>query len=477
MPHSLPEHIEAPQPVIDEVQSSLDAIGQQNEIVRTRISHMMDRLDDIISLKHEFTEIIAPVATLITEYPHVQSKLMDVEATLKHERESGIALKRELRTVNAENTKLSDGLTSFTSLNQALSAKIRDQDAELDSLRLTTKNKELLVDDLERRIFSENERARALLDENQALRNETQEADRVIARFERDLAEARENIEMVEHDNESLRATTGEQVQRLAALESSTSELEQQFQAARQVLSEMEAKLNAEQSLRHRLEAQIEAERANARSDLARLGGKLEGVTSRMAVTEKILGHAREQLRERTEELKAAERIAKEAVIDRNTFERRLESAQQESNRYAAQSADSDKARFDLAERCEMLTKALSAKDSMIEKSEHRIQMLLDRIDQLSVRFEEERTALEAVNAKLVEDLNSERSERALAQGALETARKTRVEIHREFLKGRSRRSGTDDVDLGESGFLDVAPSRSEPAESNVRPFKNPDAN
>ena len=125
-----------------------------------------------------------------------------------------------------------------------------------------------------------------------------------------------------------------------------------------------------------------------------------------------------------------------------------------------------------------MLTKALSAKDSTIEKSEHRIQMLLDRIDQLSVRFEEERTALEAVNAKLVEDLNSERSERALAQGALETARKTRVEIHREFLKGRSRRSGTDDADLGEGGFpLDVAPSRSEPTESNVRPFKNPDAN
>jgi crescentin len=195
-------------------------------------------------------------------------------------------------------------------------------------------------------------------------------------------------------------------------------------------------------------------------------------------VTEKILSHAREQLREKTDELKAAERVAKEALIDKNTLEHRLEAAQQELERQTALANESHGARAELSERAEMLTKAIAAKESLLQRSDHRTGMLLDRIDQLTRKFEDDRNALEAKNKKLWEELQREKSERALAQGALETARRTRIEVEREFARiQRARRSGGDPL----QSVPEVAAEQDTPVEAreapatNVMAFKTPD--
>jgi crescentin len=61
--------------------------------------------------------------------------------------------------------------------------------------------------------------------------------------------------------------------------------------------------------------------------------------------------------------------------------------------------------------------------------------MLLDRLEQVTKSADAERDRLQGRIEKLTEELNAERSEKAIVQGALETARRSRVEIHREFLR------------------------------------------
>jgi crescentin len=170
--------------------------------------------------------------------------------------------------------------------------------------------------------------------------------------------------------------------------------------------------------------------------------------------------------------------MAKEAVIDKNTLDHRLEAAQQELERQTALATESTESRTELAERCEMLTKAIAAKESLLQRSDHRTGMLLDRIDQLTRKFEDDRNALETKNKKLWEELQREKSERALAQGALETARRTRIEVEREFARiQRSRRAGAEtSPPLAEAvGGPDAHFEGREPPATNVMAFKTPE--
>jgi crescentin len=98
------------------------------------------------------------------------------------------------------------------------------------------------------------------------------------------------------------------------------------------------------------------------------------------------------------------------------------------------------------------VTKALEAKEAAITRAEQRTQVLLDRIDQLASDFGGERQAFESKIAALEEELQREKSERAIAQGALEMARRSRVEIHREFLRIKKMRPGSNEGDDSADG-------------------------
>jgi crescentin len=458
----------------------LDATGRQSEMIRVGMGQVIERLDEIARLKEDFNAlVIDPITTLISDYPFVQAKLLETEELLQQEQESGITIRREMRDLSAAHEKLADDYAVVSSQYQHTTRVLREQETQAESLSAALKELEGRVSDLDRQLATEKQRVRVISDELVAVRRQAQEADGAVGRLERDLAEARESAEILEFDNQALRASSTDQSQRLAALDTRYNDLEQQVGTAQEQVADLQAKLEAEHGLRKKLEAQLDAERTSARVEIAALEMKLEGTTSRMGVTEKILSHAREQLREKTDELKAAERTTKETLIEKNTLEHRLEAAQQDLERQSAVAREADTARVELAERAEMLAKAIAAKESLLQRSDHRTGMLLDRIDQLTRKFEDDRNVLEAKNKKLWEDLQREKSERALAQGALETARRTRLEVEREIARlQRSRRTG---AQPGESaGDPAVAPPSTEVVvetapTNNVTPFKAPE--
>lgn len=474
-PEDPPIAVEEPRPVEGDLTVALDAVGRRSEAIRGRISNLHERLEDLTTLKDEFVAFVGPLADLITDFPEVQSKLHDAETMLQQLRETNGALGRDLQAVRTQNTRFTDQVAALTSANQDLLARIDDFEDNVGSLRLSFSDKEILAAELEKQLFAETEHGRALSDENQALRRETQEADQTVARLERTLAEAREQIELLEHDTNALQGNATEQTKRFAGLDEAYRTLAEQFQGLRQANTKLEEKLAAEQSQRAKLEAQIEAERSSHRAESARLELKVEGVMSRMNVTERILSHSRDELRQRTEELKVAERSAKEAVITKNTIERRLEAMQDEIARLTTRAVEAERAHFETTQRHDMLTKAVAEKDSTISKADHRIVMLLDRIDQLTSNFNNEREGLMAANAGLTAELQSEKSGRSLAQSALDAARQTRVEI--DLLRHRGKRTGTDDslVEvMRDDGAGGPALPLLEGQASNVRPFKSP---
>src|SRR5919107_390103 len=388
---------------------SLELIGQQDERMRVRISGMLNRLDDLATFRDEFVALTESVGTFASEYPQLRAKLLETERLLGEEREASETTLREVRALRSENRRLTDDLSEAQTKVQELSERTKQLTDAAQVSRAELAEREALLSDVQARLYGQTERAGLLSDENAALKRELESAEATVARQDHALTEARQTIELLENDNRNLRTTGAEQASRIASLSAEHRELEQRLQSARHKVSELETRLAGEKSARERAMAQAEAERANHQSALASAQLKADGLASRLGVTEKLLNQVRDQVRERAEELRLSERRSKDLSIEKNTRE--------------------------LRERAETLAKDLSERDAALAKAEHRVEMLLDRLEQVTKVADAERDRLQARIEKLTEDLSAERAEKAIVQGALETARRSRVEIHREFLR------------------------------------------
>ncbi|ANY77999.1 hypothetical protein BB934_06905 [Microvirga ossetica] len=448
---------------------ALDSVGQKNELIRVRFANMIDRLEEIRSLKEDFALLSEPVSDLIRSYPQLHSRLLETEAVLRQETEMTQALRRELGDLGGQHARTSDDLNAAVSQLRKAESRVREQESYIEDLRLNVKDKEAIVGDLENQLAIETERARNITEENQALRLEAQEADQTVARAERELIETRERNGLLDHEVKRLQKVAEEQNYRLSSLTNRYGEVETQLEATRQRASELETKLMAEQVLRQRLETQIDSERSAHQTDLSSLDMKIEGLSSRLSATDKILAHTRDQLRDKNEALRGVERNLKETTIEKNTLDRRLEATQQEVERQVAMVNELQRSRIELQERVEMLNKAIAAKDFQIESSDNKVASLSERIDQFTKRFDQERSTLESANRRLTEELQNEKAERSLIQGALEIARESRTKIQKKYVALRKRTR----LDTQED---DPMLFDEEEIETNVRPLKSPDA-
>jgi crescentin len=394
---------------------------------------------------------------------------MEAEAVLRQETDTTVALRREVSELTSAQARLTDDLSSALSQLRKAEAKGREQESLLEDLRLGLKDKEAVIGDLENQLAIETERARNITEENQALRLEAHEADQTVARAERELIETRERNGLMDHEVKRLQKLTEEQNYRLSSLTNRYGELETLLEASRQRASELETKLMGEQVTRQRLETQVEAERSSHKTDLSALDMKIEGLNSRLSATDKILAHTRDQLRDKNEALRGVERGLKETTIEKNTLDRRLEASQQEVERQTSLVNELQRSRLELQERIEMLNKAMAAKDFQIESSDTKASNLAERMDQFVKRSEQERNTLEAAVRRLTEELQNEKAERSLIQGALEIARESRTKIQKKYVSLRKKTrldTPEEDPTLFDDEVIEV---------SNVRAIKSAD--
>src|SRR4051794_15178321 len=309
----------------------LGAVGQQDELMRDRVIHMIERLGELRSLREDFTILIEPLLALAREHSQVQARLMGTETSLRHERTLIETLSRQINDLTHQKMSLSDEL-ALASAQVSKQERVM-QESLIESLRRAHQDAEMLVDSLKKQFAAEAERAQATLTANENLRAAAQEADRAVARSERGFVEARERIEVLEHDNQSLRKSANDQAQRIGDLISRQGELDRHLADAQRQVAELEAKLAAGHAERQKIEAQREAERAAAQTQATAFAVKVDGLDARIAAADMILAQTRDQLRDKNEALLVSERVLKETTIETQRLERRLESMQQDLDR------------------------------------------------------------------------------------------------------------------------------------------------
>ncbi len=423
------------------IPTSLDAIGQRDEAIRQRISEMQDRLEDMKSLSGEFLAIVSPIEDIAAELPKATARIIELENALAQARQSVAELRQENASLAGRSATLTQDLTAAQARAAAAERDLGTHQEELAEVRVLLRDRELAVEDFERRLFAESEQATALAGECKALRQEAQAADAALSRSEHELGAARERASLIEADNVRLNQLAGELTAQIGDLQSRLQEVEAARETERQAKQGLEDRLALEGEARQRAEAQLEVETNAFRTERATFAMKLDAVRHRSATSDQILARLRTQLREQEEAMRSNERTLKEALIARASTDRRLEALKDDLSLQGERFLKLQKARDEFAARCEMLSKAISAKDVQLSQATTRAAGLEDRIEQLTFRLDAQRLELEAANRRLAEELDNERSERALLQGALEIARESRAQLKKQHdaLKRASR--------------------------------------
>lgn len=448
----------------------LDVIGQRSESVKQRIEEMVDRLDDLKSLQQDFSAIMTPLSEMADELSRSSGRVTELDAMLAQEREQGTNARRELSEQVRRFTGIEADLATALSRSAQFETELNQRNEAVEELRIALRDKSLATENLERQLFSASEQAKSLQGENKALRLEAQATDQALTRVERELTELRERHQIADQDNRRLQILSEEQSVKLSDLENRHGELTAEAEAERQRLRAIETQLHTETTAREKNEAQYEAEIANHRTERASLSMKFEAAINRLASTEQLIAQLRNQIRDKDETARVVERNFKELSIERVTVDRRVESLQADLARQTERFIEMQRLRSELGSRCDMLTKALAAKDAAIEQAAAQGSMLTDRIEQLTRRHETDRAEFEVANRRMLEDLQTERSERAMALGALDIARESRLSLQKQY--EALRRSGRgwrgDTVASVQEETLPTETS------DNVRPFTAP---
>jgi crescentin len=455
----------------------LDSIGQRNELLRVRFSQLAHRLDDLKSLNDDFALLAEPLEAIFTELPQAKSRILETEALLSRELENGQAVRREVDTLSGRLSAVSSELRNERARSQKIESELGELSAVFEETRLTLREKAGLLENAERQLVLEMEKQQSLAADLAVQRAEFQATEKALVKAEATLQRETEQRSIYEKESRRLQQVVEDQLDRAAGLQAQNGDLAQQRDRHLAEIAALDARLQDVQGLHQKTAAENEAVIAQLTTERATMTLRLDALLARLGTTEQILGNVRGQFREKEEALRGAERQLKDGVTERAALDRRLDTARGELAHYMAQLEDSHRQQQELNDRADMLNKALAAKDAALENAVNKSNSLADRIESLTARYENDRLNQEAASRRLIEELENEKAERTLAQGALEIARENRSALQRqnESLK-RAVRAGQahpDDQPTPARPVEDAPPSTSNVSFLTVPDKKN----
>jgi crescentin len=457
--------------------SQFDRMGRLGEKVGEQMAYLASRLNEMQSLRDDFASLVQPISGFVRTHEEAQTRVLELEALLEKERGDLKDLRREVAD------------------ERSLSARVRGDLAaalkQLGSLEEAASSTEERIRTLQDALDESRSQAAFVAQQLAAQSDRNETLTQLVDSHESALAAAEQKLASEQARASDLADTKETMAAELARLQDAVEKLSPQVQSSRRRIADLEAQVNDASLVIGSLESKLATERDlrtgleqtrsqdiaawdNERGTLAR---QLESLNTRHSTTLRLLEQARQFGRDKSEELLRADKAAKEALEGKVAAERRLALSQDEARHSKAELTTAEGKLRDVAARCDMLDRAMVAKDAQIEQANSRATALSEQIATITSRFEQEHTILENANRKLIEQLQNEKAERALVQGALSIARSSREKLLDQISALKKNRGNFNPELPATSGAMDernlaeTAPEGDE-HESNVRMLK-----
>lgn len=419
-------------------------IGAEHEAVRSYmvdIGHRIDMLDD---LRETFGKIVEPIDQALRR--------------LEQEKFANVNLRTELDETRAAYETLgneSDELAKMLAESETETERLRnDLDQSQQSIAALEKRKIELTNELESvgaqlveledRLARESAAARIFKEHKEKLTYHAAAADKRVAELEDELGSARERLVLQEKETRSLQSSLDQMGGENAQLSRRLTESEASLNKAQFQIEQMKVALATAETERNRLTAEVDEANERRHAETNSLSTRLEAMSSRAAVLEKMLAEVRQSLLARTEENSAAERKLVDATVARNAADKKVELLQNSLQAKERQVEDLERLRAKLIERANTLRTTVKVRNTALARARDSIQVLTDRVARLEAEAKANHARTQERLAEQNSQLQSERLERTVAEGALQAARANNAELQRE-LDDYVRNSGRHD--------------------------------
>jgi chromosome segregation ATPase len=196
-------------------------------------------------------------------------------------------------------------------------------------------------------------------------------------------------------------------------------------------LATLEQALAEEQSAHASLRAKHLDYVERTRSETATLSNTVHAVRGRVDVTNKILDQTRAQLREKIDELRAAERRLLESGIQVDALEKGARALRDDLAAVNERIVGTERVREALVDQVNGLSEAGRVKEAALQSALRTVEQLTARVEEATNARQRAKDELERRTAALQDEITRVRAERQLADGALEASRTERQQARR----------------------------------------------
>jgi crescentin len=415
-------------------------LGEENEAVRGLLLDAERKIGELETIKLSIAKLVDPVCNTLRGYEETKNEKLVLQRTLKNSRDAYnkvrddlLAAEKKTATFKAECSRLQEIATTAKQNVAALERCKAEHLAEIGAQRAH-------VAELQRLAQQQSSDLRLAREENRRLGERIAAADQRTVQLEGQVQSAQQQARQANQERAATQASLEKALGELAQTARRVSEAEKAFDAAQARLKATEVNLAEVQAERTRLGAALDEAVHRHREEANLVNSRFESTQARLRLTEGLLEDARQALMARADEIRAFERRSAEAAAANDALAEKLSTVEASLAERELQVSDLEQARATLTEQAQKLLQVATSRQGHYERAQQKI----GEQDDLVVALQQQLAATQAAGEMQVETFNAqmqrERLERSMAEGALEAARKDILRLQQEMaiLRGHS---------------------------------------
>jgi crescentin len=422
----------------DRLVEATQAIGVRYETIHGGLDSISRVVEHLRAIEPLLSEIRGPVAEEFEARRAEHAELISLRAAYETSARQLAVAQAEERELSAKLATADAALIESDARRQSLDVALEDGALEIDRLRNGLQQSELKVGGLEASLRDVTSRAEHLTQDVETLRVQTQDIDGRRGEAEAFLAAAKQQMTLQAEELGTLKKRleqAGADVARLSRIET---ELEAQIAAERSRVLAADNALTTVQADSARTIRGLEAHVESGRAEVLALQTRLETATGRADKLEEMNGQISARLNDSSAQQQAVERRAGDLNVALERALERVRNLEDEVEDLRGRHAGVDTARAAAIERADQLAKTVVAHEKALKRGEERAAQLRTRFEALQASEDETRRTHDEKVAEMQAEIERIRSEAALAEGALESARRDRSRLQMALLGATS---------------------------------------
>jgi crescentin len=424
-----------PLEIDEELFSAIGAqLGGENESLRNLLLDANAKIGELDTIKAAVGRLVDPVSNTLRAIEAEKSEKLALQTVLNNTRAAYGKLRNEITDLEK---RLAVSRSECEDLRQELASAqnlLRTAETTRAEIAIEVAARKAQIAELEALLAQETGEAKALREENKRLDDRLNASDKRIIALESDINAARQRLSMAEDEKRAQQASLDKAGAEQARLSRKLAETEASLNATQGRLRHVEANYAEVNTERARLATALDEANERNEHERANQRARFEALQARAGATEKLLGEAREHLLARAEEIRDFDRRMSAMAIERDALQARISDLEAERIRRDSELREVEQAQSTLMERSAALARAYNAKESALERAEETIAALNEQLTAVEAARAADRQTAEQAIEELNAAVKREKLERAMADGALETARKDFARVAREVM-------------------------------------------